>query len=213
MAFQTMQAGTVTFSGHGGARGEAYHAQPAGDGPFPGVVVIHHFPGWDEWTCEVTRKLAHHGFAAIAPNLYFRMGDGADPVIVTQARAEGGMPDDQVVGDVAGSAAFLRAQPKSNSKVGVIGFCSGGRHSFLSACRIPTLDAAVNCWGGNVVVEDPTRLTARQPIAAIDLTEGLRRRPNIIASDMCHFPIVMARLVRATYSRTCRERWPGQAVP
>ena len=41
----------------------------------------------------------------------------------------------------------------------------------------------------------------------------LRRRPNIIASDMCHFPIVMARLVRATYSRTCRERWPGQAVP
>ena len=38
------------------------------------------------------------------------------------------------------------------------------------------------------------------------LDEGLWRRPNIIASDMCHFPIVMARLVRATYSRTCRER-------
>ena len=45
------------------------------------------------------------------------------------------------------------------------------------------------------------------------LVDQLRRRPNIIASDMCHFPIVMATLVRATYSRTCRERWPGQAVP
>jgi carboxymethylenebutenolidase len=130
-------------------------------------------PGWDEWTCEVARKFAHHGFAAIAPNLYFRMGDGADPAIVARARAEGGMPDDQVMGDVASCADLLRAQPHGNGKVGVVGFCSGGRHAFLAGCRIATLDAAVDCWGGNVIVEDPATLTARQPVAPIDLAESL----------------------------------------
>ena len=53
---------------------EAYFAKPAGPGPFPGVVVIHHAPGWDEWTTEVVRKLAHHGMMAVAPHLYHRAG-------------------------------------------------------------------------------------------------------------------------------------------
>jgi carboxymethylenebutenolidase len=174
MAFRGMQADMVRFTAHDGDQGEAYFARPCGPGPFPGVVVIHHFPGWDEWTTEVVRKLAHHGFAAIAPSLYFRLGDGASPDVVAQARAEGGMPDDQVVGDIAGAASFLRAQPHSNGKVGVIGFCAGGRHAYLSACRIPSLDAVVDCWGGNVVVDDPSRLTARTPVAPIDLTGEIR---------------------------------------
>jgi carboxymethylenebutenolidase len=173
MAFRSLQAQTVAFPAYDGDRGEAYFARPAGDGPFPGIVVIHHFPGWDEWTCEVVRKLAHHGFMTIAPSLYFRLGDGSDPAIVAQARAEGGMPDDQVVADVAGAAAYLRAQPHSNGRVGVIGFCSGGRHAFLTACRVPAFDAAVDCWGGNVVVDDAARLTERQPVAAIDFAEHL----------------------------------------
>ena len=173
MAFRAQQSEMVTFRGFGGDEGEAYYARPSGLGPFGGIVVIHHFPGWDEWTCEVARKFAHHGFAAIAPSLYFRMGDGADEAIVARARAEGGMPDEQVVGDVKACAAFLRAQSVSNGRVGVIGFCSGGRHAYLSACRLPELDAMVDCWGGNVVVSDPSRLTARQPVAAIDLTPGI----------------------------------------
>ncbi len=172
MAFRAQQSEMVTFDGFGGDKGEAYYAHPSGAGPFPGIVVIHHFPGWDEWTCEVARKFAHHGFAAIAPSLYFRLGDGADEAIVARARAEGGMPDEQVVGDVKACAGFLRTQSESNGKVGVIGFCSGGRHAFLSACRLPELNALVDCWGGNVVV-DPSRLTARQPVAAIDLTAGI----------------------------------------
>jgi carboxymethylenebutenolidase len=61
------------------------------------------------------------------------------------------MPNEQVMGDIAGAAAYLRAQPDSNGKVGVIGFCSGGRQAFLAACDVPTLDAAVDCWGGSVV--------------------------------------------------------------
>ena len=111
MAFRGIQAEMVSFQGFNRDRGEAYYAHPADAGRFPGVVVIHHFPGWDEWTTEVARKFAHHGYAAIAPNLYFRLGDGASPDVVARARAAGGMPDDQVMGDVTGSAEFLRAQP------------------------------------------------------------------------------------------------------
>ena len=85
MAFRNIQAGMATYRGHGGDRGDAYYAHPTNAGPHPGVVVIHHMPGWDEWTCEVARKFAHHGYAAIAPSLYFRVGDGADEAVVTVA--------------------------------------------------------------------------------------------------------------------------------
>jgi carboxymethylenebutenolidase len=89
-------------------------------------------------------------------------------------RAAGGVPDDQVVGDVTGAMAFLRAQQNHNGKIGVIGFCSGGRHAYLCACRIADLDAVVDCWGGNVVVDDKSQLNAKRPVAPIDLTEQLR---------------------------------------
>jgi carboxymethylenebutenolidase len=174
MAFRGIQAETVKFQGFNGESGEAYYAGPSAAGKYPGVVVIHHFPGWDEWTAEVVRKFADHGYAAIAPSLYFRLGDGASPEVVARARAAGGMPDDQVMGDVSGAASFLRAQPSSNGKVGVIGFCSGGRQAYLAACRIADLDAVVDCWGGSVVVDDPSKLPKTQPVAPIELTEGIR---------------------------------------
>ena len=64
------------------------------------MVVIHHLPGWDEWIIEVTRKFAHHGYAAIAPHLYFRDGPGSPDDIGARVRAAGGVADEQVVGDV-----------------------------------------------------------------------------------------------------------------
>ena len=51
---------------------DAYSARPMGDGPFPGVLVCHHMPGWDEWTREVVRKIASRGFNTAAPNLHSR---------------------------------------------------------------------------------------------------------------------------------------------
>jgi carboxymethylenebutenolidase len=174
MAFRNLRTEMVTYRGHNGDRGEAYYARPEGAGPFPGVVIIHHMPGWDEWTCEVAHKLAHHGYASIAPSLYFRVGDGAREEVVAKVRGEGGVPDDQMCGDVKGSMEYLRAQSPASGKVGVIGFCSGGRHTYIAACKLPDIDAAVDCWGGNVVVDDPSKLTSKQPVAPIDMTEGLR---------------------------------------
>src|SRR5438046_8404975 len=146
MSYQAQQSEVVSFRGHKGDTGEAYYSRPAHAGKFPGVLVIHHLPGWDEWIVAVTRKFAHHGYAALAPHLYFRDGPGSPDDIGARVRAAGGVADEQVVGDVKGALEFLRAQPHAGGKVGVIGFCSGGRHAYLCACRISDIDAVVGCW-------------------------------------------------------------------
>ncbi len=173
MVYEGMLAETITVRGHDGDAIAAYYARPLGAGPFPGVVVIHHMPGWDEWTREVVRKFAQHAYAAIAPHLYSRLGPGSPDDVAARARTAGGVADDQVAGDVAGALQFLRAQPYANGKAGVIGFCSGGRHAYLVACRLPDVDAAVDCWGGGVIVDDPSQLTEQRPVAPIELTPDL----------------------------------------
>ena len=76
---EALTAHNVTFSGHGGAEINAYHSLPAGDGPYGGVLVIHHLPGWDSGTKEITRRFAADGYNAICPNLYARQGFDVDP--------------------------------------------------------------------------------------------------------------------------------------
>src|SRR3984893_15306264 len=173
MAYDGQLAELVKFQGFKGDRCDAYYARPTRAGRFPGVVVIHHLPAWDEWIIEVTRKFAHHGFAAIAPHLYFRDGPGSPDDIGARVRAAGGGADEQAMGDVAGSIRFLRAQPHSNGKVGVIGFCSGGRLAYLSAGSVRGIDATVDCWGGSVIVKDKNHLDAKRPVAPIDLTDKI----------------------------------------
>ncbi len=170
MTYEGMIAESVSVNGHQGDEIEAYYARPLGEGPFPGVVVIHHAPGWDHWTREVCRKLAGRGYAAIAPHLYSRMGPGAADDVAARARAGGGVSDDQCIGDVEGCMRFLRVQSYANGRVGVIGFCSGGRHTYLVACRLDGVDAAVDCWGGGVIIDDPSQLNEKRPVAPIDLT-------------------------------------------
>jgi carboxymethylenebutenolidase len=144
-------AETVTITGHNGDEVEAYLARPLGGGPHGGVVVIHHMPGYDAATKEIVRRFATHGYNAICPNLYHRIAPGADPSdAAAAATAAGGVPDEQLVGDVAGAATALKALDTANGKVGTIGYCSGGRQSFLAACSLP-LDAAVDCYGAFVV--------------------------------------------------------------
>jgi carboxymethylenebutenolidase len=153
--YDAMLAETISITGHGGDQIEAYLARPLTPGPLGGVVVIHHMPGYDEGTKEITRTFATHGYNAICPNLYSREAPGASPDdAAATARARGGVPDERLVGDVGGAAAFLRAMPNSNGKVGTIGYCSGGRQSFLAACSLP-LDAAVDCYGAFVTGQPP----------------------------------------------------------
>ena len=148
---EALSAETVMMKSRDGAEIEAYLARPDGADSFGSVVVIHHLPGYDSATKEIVRKFAAHGYAALMPNLYYRDSPDASPDdAAAAARAKGGVPDEQVVHEVAGAAEYLRNLPGANGKVGVIGYCSGGRQSFLSACSLP-FDAAVDCYGGAVV--------------------------------------------------------------
>ena len=79
-----MRAETVTITGHNGDEIEAYFATPTSPGPHPGVVVIHHMPGYDRSTKEIVRTFAVYGYAALCPNLHHRYAPGA--------KATDGMP-------------------------------------------------------------------------------------------------------------------------
>jgi carboxymethylenebutenolidase len=167
--YEGMIAETVVIDGHDGDQIEAYFARPIGLTNVPGVVVFHHMPGWDEWSKEVVRKLAYHGYAAISPHLFSRHGPGRWDDVAAAARAAGGVSDAQAMGDGEAAMRYLKALPYSNGKVGAIGFCSGGRQTYLAACVIKGLDAAVDCWGGRVIAA-PETLDEGHPRAPIDFT-------------------------------------------
>jgi carboxymethylenebutenolidase len=144
-------AETVMITGHNGDEIEAYSARALDEAPRGGVVVIHHMPGYDAQTKEIARNFAYHGYNAVVPNLYWREAPGASPDdAAATARANGGVPDERLVGDVSGAMAYLKGLGNSNGKVGTIGYCSGGRQSFLAAVSLD-LDAAVDCYGAFVV--------------------------------------------------------------
>lgn len=163
----------VTFPGHNGDELEAYVARPAAPGNYPGVVVIHHLPGWDAWTREVVRKFAENGYNAVSPHLYSRLRPGTEDEINAKARTTLGTPDPMAMGDVAGAARWLKAQPNSNGKAGCIGFCSGGRQAWLAASQVDELDAAVDCWGGAVVPDNRWPQDENHPISPFEATKDI----------------------------------------
>ena len=161
---EALTAQNVMITGADGAPINAYLAVPAGDARRGGVLVVHHLPGWDPGTKEITRRFAARGYDAVCPNLYARQGLEVDPDDAAAATLEaGGIPDEQFVGDAGAAIEALRALPTSNGKVGVIGYCSGGRHAFLTAVSLP-VDAAVDCYGafvtGTVPDGFPLKVTA-----------------------------------------------------
>jgi carboxymethylenebutenolidase len=171
--YDALLAETMFITGHGGDDIAAYLARPLGPGPYPAVVVIHHMPGWDAATKEITRRFASHGYIAICPHLHYREGPEADPDDAAAAsRAAGGVPDERFLGDVAGALHYLRTLPYASGKVGCIGYCSGGRQSFLAACSLP-VDAAVDCYGAFVAGSPPPdRALSMTPV--IDKAGDLR---------------------------------------
>jgi carboxymethylenebutenolidase len=168
----SMTTSTITITGADGDEVQAYLARPEGAPSRGGVVVIHHMPGYDRGSKEIVRRFAEIGYDAICPNLYWREAPGAAPDdAAATARANGGVPDERLVGDVGGAATYLRALDTSNGKVGVIGYCSGGRQSVLAACNLD-LDAAVDCYGAFVTGTPPEGFPMKKNI--VDQLPNLR---------------------------------------
>ena len=143
---EALSAANVILTGADGVPINVYQARPAGEGPFGGVLVIHHLPGWDSGTKEITWRFAAEGYNAICPNLYARQGLDVDPDDAAAATREaGGIPDEHSVSDAKVATEALRG-----SDVERQGRCDrlllGRAPAFLTAVSLP-VDAAVDCYG------------------------------------------------------------------
>lgn len=167
-AYEGMIAETVTVQN----RLPAYYSRPLGVSRYPSIVLIPHIPGWDEWCRETARRFTQHGYGVLCPDIYRRMGTGTPAEVAKRSREAGGQHDSDVMADTKACLDFLKTQPVSNGKAGVIGMCSGGRHAFLAACTIEGFDAAVDCWGGGVV-QDESSLSEKQPVSPHTFTPQL----------------------------------------
>ena len=172
MTYDAILAETVMITGHDGDPMQAYSARPLDGGSRGGMVVIHHMPGYDSATKEITRTFAVHGYNAICPNLYWREAPGAAPDdAAATARAAGGVPDERLVGDVHGAMLWLDNLGNSNGKVATIGYCSGGRQSWLANGSL-SLAAAVVCYGAFIIGEVPEGMPARPPLGHLAATQS-----------------------------------------
>jgi len=122
-------------------------SSPESDGIFPAVVVIQHQSGVDQFIQSTTRRLAEAGFVAAAPDLYHRDGPNCPDDMRTRS---GRLSDRRVVADVSATVEFLKHQRAVDpARIGIIGFCMGGRVVYLMAAAIPTFKAAVTFYPGN----------------------------------------------------------------
>jgi len=198
-------AEVIAYPGGNGDEITAYIARPISDDPVPGVVAVHHMPGWDEFYREFSERLARHGLFVICPNLYDRFGHGTPDDITAKVRSEGGVRDDTVVADCEAAANWLRAQPGSSGKVGIIGTCSGGRHALLTASRVSGFDAVADLWGGGVVMSKEELSDAR-PVAPIDYTAGLSAPLlGLFGNDDKHRPRIRSTSTKLSCSVVARN--------
>ena len=126
---------------------EVYGSVPDGKGPFPAVVVIQHAPGVDNFIRTMADRLAAAGYAAAAPDLYHRLDSSVDP---TKRREL--LKDREIIDDVNATVEDLRRDRAIDSnRLGITGFCMGGRVVYLMAAANPNFKAAVAYYGGNIL--------------------------------------------------------------
>ena len=163
MAAQPVSAQTITTDTKGLEAGEvkiptpegkipAYRAMPAEGGSFPVVLVVQEIFGVHEHIKDICRRLAKLGYFAIAPEMYARQGDVSNlkefPEIL---KIVSKVPDAQVMSDLDAAVAWAQASGKADTaKLGITGFCWGGRIVWLYGAHNPNLKAGV-AWYGRIV--------------------------------------------------------------
>lgn len=158
-----LAAGPVTVD-VGGFKMPAYRAAPAGRTGLPVVLVVSEVFGVHEHIADVARRLAKAGYLAVAPELFVRQGDARAYTEISKLVSEvvAKASDAQVLGDLDASLAWARANGGDGSRVGVTGFCWGGRITWLYAAHNPAVKAAVAWYGRLVGNASPS--TPRHPV-------------------------------------------------
>jgi carboxymethylenebutenolidase len=120
---------------------------PDGTGPFPGIVIIHNQGGIND-ILQLPGELVSAGYAAVAPDMYYRDGIGCrDPAPTRRAR----LRDASVITDVNATVDFFKGQQGvDGARLGILGFCMGGRVTYLMASANPSFKAAVMYYGGGI---------------------------------------------------------------
>ncbi len=142
----------------------AYYARPAGQGPFPVVLVIEEIFGVHEYIRDVCRRLAKQGYLAIATELYARLGTLQDMMSAAQIDSEiiSRAPDAQVMADLDSTAAWADANHGDPARLAALGFCRGGRAVWLYAAHATRLRAAVAFYGP--MMGQPNALHPKGPL-------------------------------------------------
>ena len=163
-------AGEVTIP-LGDFRFPAYRAAPAGKPHAPVVLVVSEIFGVHQYIADVARRFAKQGYFAVAPELFVRQGDPMSYGEVVKLIAEviAKVPDAQVMGDLDATVAWARGEGADASRLGVTGFCWGGRITWLYAAHNPAVKAGA-AWYGRLVGPS-NELTPRHPV---DVAAGLR---------------------------------------
>ena len=153
-------AGPVMIDSNGFAM-PAYRAMPAGGEHLPIVLVISEIFGVHEHIADVARRFAQHGYLAIAPELFVRQGDAKAPSDIDTlfATIVSKVPDAQVMSDLDASVAWAAAHGGDTARLGVTGFCWGGRQTWLYAAHNPAVRAGV-AWYGRLTGATNERQTA-----------------------------------------------------
>ena len=167
-----LTAGAVKVKTKDGKEMDAYRAMPASGTGFGIILVVQEIFGVHAHIADMCRRFAKAGYYAIAPELYFRQGD---PKSLTDVQAllreiVAKVPDEQVMGDIDATVAFAKGEGKADTaKLGITGFCWGGRIVWLYAAYNAGLKAGV-AWYGRVV-GDSTPLTPKHPV---DIAKDLK---------------------------------------
>lgn len=181
LAAQPVSAQTITTDSNGLTVGDVnipvvdgeipgYRAMPAAGGPFPAVMVIHEVFGVHEHIKDICRRLAKRGYFAVAPLLFAREGDVTAMSDMDQVMALiRSVPDAQIASDLDATAAWAKGTGNADTtRLGVIGFCWGGREAWLYAAHNPSLKAAAAWYG---VLQWP--VSAAAPKNPIDVVAQL----------------------------------------
>ena len=174
---QGLRTEDVTYPAPDGFDLPAYVARPEGDGPFPVVIVASEIFGVHAYIQDVCRRLAKAGYAAIAPAFFVRVADPAPLTDFTEIQrivAQAGY--EQVMGDISASLDWLHGQLWANSdRVGITGWCWGGKVVWQAAARFSTLKAGVAWYGRLAPPADatPEQMATGAPWP-VDLADDLK---------------------------------------
>ncbi len=129
---------------------DTYVSVPSGPEPFPAVVITHHAGGLDQFTRDIADKLAGEGYAAVAPNFFHRY---SEEMMADRSARSSHLDDLEIIADVSATVDFLRSHGSvDGERIGVTGFCMGGRIAWLTAATNPHIKAAAPYYPGNLMV-------------------------------------------------------------